>query len=265
MKLVRWSLLGGLLLLLGSSLVHGAEGVWGDVKGQVVWGGGAIPAAKKLVVDKDKAACLAKGDLLDPSYSVDPKTKGVRWVMVWLADKDKPLDPTVAIPINPKLKALKEKDVEVDQPCCLYEPYVFGIRVGQSVLAKNSSTIAHNVKVDGGTDNPNVNILIPAGQQVPIPGWKPTKAAPVLFSCSIHGWMKGYARVFNHPYFAVTNDKGEFEIKDAPAGKYRLVVWHPEFGWVTGDGDKPDRKGKVITIKAGGATDLGKISLKPAP
>lgn len=258
MKLVRLSLLGCLFALFAGSMVQGQDKGWGDVKGQVVWAGGAVPEPKKLTVDKDKASCLAKGDLFDPSYSINPKNKGVRFVMVWLADAQKPKDVTAAIPIHPSLKTIKEKTVDVDQPCCLYEPYVLGLRVGQTLVAKNSSDIAHNVKIDGGADNPNTNPLIPAGQKLPVEGWKPTKAAPVLLSCSIHGWMKGYLRVFNHPYYAVTNKDGEFELKNAPAGKFRLIVWHPEFGWVAG------RDGKEITIKANGTTDLKSIDLKPA-
>jgi len=58
-------------------------------------------------------------------------------------------------------------------------------------------------------------------------------------------------RVFNHPYFAVTNEKGEFEIKNAPAGNFNLVVWQEEAGWVTGD-----RKGTPVSIKADGSSNV---------
>jgi hypothetical protein len=43
--------------------------------------------------------------------------------------------------------------------------------------------------------------------------------------------MKAWVRVFNHPYFALTNTDGVFEIKDAPAGDWRLYVWHEAAGW----------------------------------
>ena len=69
--------------------------------------------------------------------------------------------------------------------------------------------------------------------------------------------MKGYLFVFEHPYFAVTDDNGQFEIKLAPAGPVNIVLWHEETGWVVG------RKGKAIEIKAGAETDLGKIEVKP--
>ena len=51
---------------------------------------------------------------------------------------------------------------------------------------------------------------------------------PVGFECGMHPWMKGQVRVFEHPYFAVTDDDGKFEIKDVPAGTWRIVTWHEE-------------------------------------
>jgi hypothetical protein len=50
--------------------------------------------------------------------------------------------------------------------------------------------------------------------------------------------------VFNHPWFAATDEKGAFTIKDVPAGKYRLMVWHEAHGW-------QDPAGKEITVKDG--------------
>jgi hypothetical protein len=73
--------------------------------------------------------------------------------------------------------------------------------------------------------------------------------------------MKGYIRIFNHPYYAVTADDGTFEIKDAPAGEYRIAVWHEGMGWVAFDDADAGKKGKLITIKADGITDLGTFPL----
>ncbi len=258
MKLPQRTLLLSTLLLFVAGPVFAQS--WGTIKGQVVWAGD--PAKKKrepLKVDKDQGVCLKHGPLLDETFVIDEKTNGVKWVMVWLADAKEPKNVNAAIPIHPKLKALKDKTVAIDQPACAYEPHVFGMRVGQTLVCKNSATIPHNVNILGGADNPNINPLIPPGAKVEVDGWKPTGFGSVLIKCSIHGWMQCYTRVFNHPYFAVTNDKGEFEIKDAPAGEFRVVIWHPE-SWVL-----PGRNtGMPVTIKANGVTDLGKIKFNPA-
>ena len=49
---------------------------------------------------------------------------------------------------------------------------------------------------------------------------------PIQYKCTIHGWMTGYVRIFDHPYYAVTDANGNFEIKNAPVGKFRIVYWH---------------------------------------
>jgi hypothetical protein len=38
--------------------------------------------------------------------------------------------------------------------------------------------------------------------------------------------MKAKLAVFDHPFFAVTNEKGEFTIKGVPDGDYELSLWH---------------------------------------
>ena len=80
----------------------------------------------------------------------------------------------------------------------------------------------------------------------------------VNVNCNIHGWMKAYIRVFDHPYYAVTDDDGNFEIKMPPAGKYHIFYWH-DSGWKDG---AAGANGFPIDIKAG-VNDLGKVEWKP--
>jgi len=261
MKLSRLAILAGLLGLMAAATATSADNGWGTIKGQVIWGESGDPVRPPLKVDKDPQACLKNGPLLAQTYFVDKATKGVKYVTVWLIPEDAKkakTDYKRPIPVHPSLKDLKVKTVEVDQPCCLFEPPVIALREGQTLVCKNSSDIAHNVKIDGGAENPNINPIIPAGKKVEVDPWSPTGLGYVPMSCSIHGWMQGQIRVFVHPYFAVTNDKGEFEIKNAPAGKFRIVMYHPTALFINGG-----PLGSVIDIKPDGMTDLGKIKLTP--
>ncbi len=228
---------------------------WGTVKGTVVLDG-PVPAPVPIVPDTDAVFCNSKGPFFKQDLVVDPKTKGVRWVMVWLLDESGNFDK--AIPIHPKL-AKPEKSVLIDQPCCAFEPHALCIRKGQVLVAKNSAMVTHNVNIIGGDENPNKNIAIPPGKSLEFAGWK-ASPYPVPIQCTIHKWMNCYVRVFDHPYSAVTNEKGEFEIKDAPVGKYRIVVWQESIGWVVYDGKKSGKVGIPIEIKPEG-TDLGAIKL----
>jgi hypothetical protein len=38
--------------------------------------------------------------------------------------------------------------------------------------------------------------------------------------------MAAWVGVFDHPFFAVTDEKGRFEIQGLPPGKYTVAVWH---------------------------------------
>lgn len=229
---------------------------WGTIKGQVVWAGDKVPERAPLKVDKDQNACLKNGPLLDDKLIVNPKNKGVRWAAVYLISAG---GFKKAMPIHPSRKDIKKKVVEVDQPCCLFEPHMIALREGQTLIVKNSAAIPHNVKVD---PEPSINQIVPPGGQLKLEDLK-RRALPLSIACNIHGWMTGKVFVLPHPYFAVTDEDGKFEIKDAPAGDLRLVVWHEEPGWVVYDGAKRSN-GKKITIKGNETTDLGKIPLKKA-
>jgi hypothetical protein len=41
-----------------------------------------------------------------------------------------------------------------------------------------------------------------------------------------HQWTRAYIAVFDHPYFAVTDDNGMFRIDSLPPGTYTMKVWH---------------------------------------
>ena len=61
-----------------------------------------------------------------------------------------------------------------------------------------------------------------------------------------------------------TDDKGEFEIKDAPAGKWRMVMWQAGGVYLLLDNpDKPDKFGKQIEVKGNATTDLGQFKVEP--
>jgi hypothetical protein len=232
---------------------------FGSVKGQIVFSG-TPPVPEQLKVDKDQDACLMKGPLHSEKYVIDPASKGVRWVIVWLDDPKRPeKGPS---PVAPALKAIKDKKIFLDQPTCQFQDHVIALRKGQALDVKNTAKVPHNIKIDGGpVTGPNLNQIIAPGSHLLVKqeDFKPTKAAAISLSCTIHGWMKGYMRVFDHPYFVVTGPDGSFELKDVPAGTWHLVAWQEEKGWVT-DGGKA---GQPVVVKADATTDVGKIELKP--
>jgi hypothetical protein len=253
-----WTALAGLVVALAAQRAT-AENAWGTIKGQVIWGGDDIPKQmpiQKVNENKDGPDCLKanKGPILDEVYVVNPKNKGLRWVFVWLA----PAKPGQKLPIHPRLAGAPLMPAVIDQPCCRYEPHAFGIREGQEIIAKNSASMPHNVNWTGHPAvNPGNNIQVPPGAEFRIKGLVADRIA-VQFQCNIHGWMKAWVRVFDHPYFAVTDENGNFEIKDAPAGDFRLLVWH-ETGFL---GGAEGRTGRPIHIDADKVTDVGQLKFE---
>jgi hypothetical protein len=246
---------GALAVLLTNQPVVAADApAWGSIKGQVVFAGDKMPEMAELQVTKDQAHCLSKGKLFSDEWVIGKESKGVANVFVWLVPADlekKTLD------INPNLKA-PEKPAVIDQPCCAFVPHAVAVREGQDLLLKNGSPVAHNANLLVDTRvNTGVNVLIPAGGEATVKALKRQKAV-IALKCDIHPWMKANVWVFDHPYYAITDADGKFEIKDAPAGDVRIKIWH-DSGWLGGAAGKDGQK---ITIKPGASSDLGKFELK---
>jgi hypothetical protein len=252
--------LGLAFFVLGYAAADDEKGAgWGTIKGRVVFDGDAIPEPKKIDVNKDAEHCLSKGPLVSDELVVNKKNRGVRWAFVWLVPETG--GPPLAI--HPSLQKIKDKQVELDQPCCMFVPHALAVREGQDLVAKNSAPINHNVHwISASVKNPGDNKIVPAKQSLVIKDLKADPRYPIVFSCDIHGWMKAYVRVFDHPYFAITDEDGKFEIKLAPAGKYRLISWQESVGFVAYDNADNRRNGIGVTIKANGTTDVGDLKLK---
>src|SRR5262249_46873087 len=149
------------MIALGIAVPASAQ-QWGNIKGKVVWVEDKIPEAPKVNVDKDQNHCLAKGALQKDELVIDPQSKGVKNVMVWLVAKE-----GSTLPINPKCAAVPQQKVVIDQPQCLFEPRVTMLRAGQPLEIKNSAPVTHNTRIVGSPDiNSTINLTIPPGGNI---------------------------------------------------------------------------------------------------
>ena len=267
---------------------------WGTIKGKIVWAPEALPVVKKLDITKDKIVCDMGLPHVEETIVVDPETRGILNIVAYV---DKPVAIHPDLPQDAsatkadflaKFKEMNgfefkqmeqmvaEKTVElraikspghtiIDQVFCTYVPHAVAVREGQSTLALNPETIAHNIKVSsvGGrnSDNPNM----PPGT-MQFFDWY-AERNPLRIECAIHGWMNMYAMVFDHPYFTVTGKDGSFEIANVPAGEVTLILRNPMYISVDkgllGVKKKAERENK-ITIKPNETVDLGVIKVAPA-
>ena len=121
------------------------------------------------------------------------------------------------------------KPVELVQQGCIYAPRVLGVRVGQAIDIVNADATMHNVHA-----LPMVNQEFNKSQPRKDERMQHVFTVPepemVRFMCNVHGWMTSYVGVMEHPYFAVSDDAGKFEIPNLPPGTYTVEAWHEKFG-----------------------------------
>jgi len=133
--------------------------------------------------------------------------------------------------LGDRVYATPTTPVVLDQDGCQYEPHVFGVQVGQPIEVRNSDATLHNVHA-----LPKENSEFNFGQQPitpPITRMFDKPEIGIRVNCDVHGWMRAYANVVAHPFFAVTNDDGTFDIRGLPPGTYTLEAWHERLGMQT--------------------------------
>lgn len=193
---------------------------------------GAKPAMPAIKMDAD---AFCKSEHKEPVYTqevvVNPNNT-LQWVLVYVKEG---VSGTYPAPTEA---------VTLDQRGCQYRPHVFGIQAGQPLKILNSDGTLHNIHA-----LPQKNAEFNIGQ--PFKGMETVKKfenveVPVRFKCDVHKWMGAYTGVFNHPFFAVTNDQGTFEIKNLPPGNYVVEAWHEKYAPQTQNVTISGTEGKTV-------------------
>jgi hypothetical protein len=52
----------------------------------------------------------------------------------------------------------------------------------------------------------------------------------VPIRCDVHAWMRAWVGALDHPFFAVTDERGAFRLSDLPPGSYTIEAWHERLG-----------------------------------
>jgi plastocyanin len=204
----------------------------GSISGRVTFAG-SPPALPALRMDSDPN-CVQQGGAAPDESVVVGANGALENVFVYVKDGLG----TLRFPIPATA-------VVLDQKGCRYVPHVLGAQVGQTVEILNSDPTLHNIHAV-----PMSNREFNTGQ--PIPGMKHThrftaREVMVPFKCDVHPWMRAYIGVLDHPFFAVTNADGSFELKGLPPGSYTVEAWHETLGTQT----------QMVTI---GAKEAGTVA-----
>ena len=124
-----------------------------------------------------------------------------------------------------------------------FVPRVLAITTGTTVDFPNSDRIYHNVF---SLSKPRTFDLgrYAAGMSRAVRFDRP---GIVRVFCEIHSHMSAWVLVFNHPFFAATDDEGRYSIPNVPPGTYSLAVWHETL---------PRETRRIVVPESGAAVEV---------
>jgi len=153
-----------------------------------------------------------------------------------------------------KGKAPPKMDLVIDNIDCRFVPLVGISYLKSKYIIKNSDPVLHNTNLGkllkGGIRRTVYNLALPHKDQV----IKKISRVSGLISlkCDAHYWMRAYVYASRHPYVAITDANGGYEIKDLLPGKYKVRFWHEGFEEVI----------KGVEVKPGSSTELSALFTK---
>lgn len=186
----------------------------GTISGSVKWSG-AVPHALAYPITKDPQICdPASHKTADLERLVIGPEGGVANTIVYLKNIT-----------TGKALALPEQRQHLNQVQCHYVPHILLVPQNSSLEMVSSDATLHTIHMDGAA---TFNLPFP------FPGRPTTRTMPTAGLVNLrcnggHVWMNAEMMVVSHPYYAVTDESGRFELTEVPAGTYEVVAWHE--GW----------------------------------
>jgi hypothetical protein len=188
------------------------RGYAGSVTGEVKFSG-VVPKLPAVVISKDQDYC---GDTLpNETYAVST-ARGLRNVVMF-------------IEAAPSTAADVRKINNLENDGCRYSPRILAMQKGERLRVTNKDPKLHiphaylQDKTVFMMSLPFRNVSLDATQKIREPG-------VMKVVCDTHAWMLAYVHVFDHAFFAVTDETGAFNIPNVPAGTYILKAWHEDAG-----------------------------------
>ncbi len=113
--------------------------------------------------------------------------------------------------------------LEMAQEHKRFIPEVLVVPVGSEVYFPNRDTVRHHVYSFSAPKKFELKLY----SGTPADPVRFEQAGVVVLGCNIHDQMVGWIVVLDTPYYAQTNNNGQVQLDNVPAGAYRLRVWHP--------------------------------------
>src|SRR5580692_3532491 len=186
----------------------------GTIAGMVKWSG-PLPRIPTFTINKDPEICDPESHKTrDLERLIVGPQGGVANTVVFI----KSISSGKAFDLPPERRSL-------DQRFCRYEPHILLVPERSALQMKSSDATLHTIHMDGA-----------ATYNLPFPFQNQTVSrdmnTPGLVNLKCNGghvWMNAEMFVAPHPYYAVTDENGAFQLTNVPPGEYEIVAWHE--GW----------------------------------
>jgi plastocyanin len=149
-----------------------------------------------------------------PTIALAPESE-LRHVVIYLKDAPK----TAVAPMRAEIRQLGENFV----------PRVVAVTVGSEVDFPNEDPIYHNVFSLSRVKTFDLG-RYPKGKSR---GERFDKPGLVKVFCQIHSHMSATVMVFDHPWFAIPDEGGTFDLTAVPPGMHQITAWHERLGDTT--------------------------------
>ncbi len=210
-------------MILGVGLAHAVQDYYEEaevVDGGAVFGRvvllGDFPAPGRLIVGTDTDVC-GKEPIVSRQLLVGPDG-GVQNAVVHLEKVHRG-------------KKWTTKEYTLRQKNCRFEPHILLVVEGADLHVVNRDRIPHNVRSQSldavfNIGQPRLVVQLLVEDFASQLGDSPISE----IGCAVHPWMKAYAIIQKHPYYAVTSPDGSFQLTEVPPGRYELKLWHEKLG-----------------------------------
>lgn len=125
--------------------------------------------------------------------------------------------------VKARVASAKPQKKVMDQKEMKFIPTVIVTMVGGTVAFPNHDKTWHNVFSKGGASDFDLGLYPPGETR----SKKFDKPGVARILCNVHPNMEAFVVVKSHPWFATTDSRGLYEIKDVPLGRLRVQIWHP--------------------------------------
>jgi len=214
----------------------------GTITGVATWKG-EVPELPPIEIEADTNVCGE--EVPSQALRVNSKNNGVPYVLVYLEGVEKG-------------KAPADK-YWLRMANCQFQEHVFPFVRSQVMAMINHDPFFHNPHFFNAKNASLLNVPMPDPSQVIEHKFLRTplknERGVMRLQCDVHNNMNAYWAGFDHPYFAVTDADGKFEISGIPPGRYTVVAWHEGYKVIIKEAtgrplyDRPHIRQQEIEVK----------------